>query len=43
MYGCDHPDLKGSDQGVRGSFMAALAYAQEAKNHRDELLAKYGK
>ncbi|GKY98359.1 hypothetical protein MPSEU_000793500 [Mayamaea pseudoterrestris] len=43
MYGCAHPDLKASDQGINGTFMAAQAYAQEAKNRRDELLAKYGK
>jgi hypothetical protein len=43
MYGAAHSDLKGSDKGNRGSFLAAQAYAQEAKDHRDELLAKYGK
>ena len=43
MYGAAHADLKGGDKGIRGSFLAAQAYAQEAKDQRDELLAKYGK
>ncbi|GAX15859.1 hypothetical protein FisN_2Lh413 [Fistulifera solaris] len=41
MYGMAHADVKASAAGVRGSYSAAQAYAEEAKAHRDALLAKY--
>jgi hypothetical protein len=36
-----HSALKNSPMGLMGSYDAALAYEQEAKQLRDELLAKY--
>lgn len=41
MYGVAHADVKYSDSGTRSTFLAAKATAVEAKERRDELLAKY--
>lgn len=41
MHAMAHADVKASATGVRGTYSAAQAYAEEAKTHRDELLAKY--
>ena len=41
MAAVAHPDLKASTAGLRGSYDAAVAFADEAKARRDELLAKY--
>ena len=41
MVAMAHADVKGSAVGLRGTYGAAQAYAEEAKAHRDELLAKY--
>ena len=41
MYGVAHSDIKNSDAGTRSTFLAATFYADEARNRRDELLAKY--
>lgn len=41
MHAMAHADMKSSTAGVRGSYNAAQMYAEEAKAHRDTLLAKY--
>lgn len=41
MFGYAHSDLKNSDIGTRSTFLAAKEYVNEAKERRDELLAKY--
>jgi hypothetical protein len=41
MYAAAHADVKNSEAGIRSTFLAANYYAEEAKKHRDELLAKY--
>jgi hypothetical protein len=41
MFGMSHADVKASPAGARSSFTAAKHYISEAKQRRDELLAKY--
>jgi hypothetical protein len=41
MYGVAHSAVKNSDAGTRSTFTAATYYMDEARNRRDELLAKY--
>ena len=41
IYGAVHADLKHTDAGTCGTYMAAQYYATETKKRRDELLAKY--
>ena len=41
MQAAAHSDVKASAGGVRASYDGAVAYAEDAKARRDELLAKY--
>jgi hypothetical protein len=41
MYGFAHADLKGTDAGTCGTYLAASYYLEKKQKRRDELLAKY--
>jgi hypothetical protein len=41
LHGHIHADLKHSDAGTQGTYMAAKYYGAQSRQRRDELLAKY--